>query len=472
MLVESLAALACGGLTYIYLDGKETRKIKRNWTETLENFKGEGVKLSKKINGKTVYITFKLNKIFPRAYGWYGICNVPKGLAYSGLESAVKVLEDSFGARITLERKVIDGKCAYVAVQCIIKDMCKVDFKPFKTEHFELGLGIELDGSHYKMDLNKDTHLLIIGANGTGKSYLLATILTNLFYYNKKNFEIWGIQNKKNDLDVFSKLFKFQANNIEESLNMLERIEKMANLRNKEFSENKCRDITQFNELFPKQAKKRVLVVVEEIFFMMAQQYDSEELQDLKKKCLAYFMSIVKAGRSSGIHFIATTQRATIQNLPSDVKQECSKIALHMNSESNSENAIDIPDAKYLKPREFIFDGKAEVTTLVCPLVDKNFEILNRYVPEIQVPDLKNLKYKKTTYIIQPEKKYTAEKSEQLTLEDYYKKTGFLPDSIKKRLGLEEDTPSAEQPTETVKAPRRRGRPTKNQKEVAVDVNK
>jgi hypothetical protein len=353
-----------------------TKKIRKQWDETLAKCRIEGIR---NMDNET----FELGKIYPKDYGYLCTVSIREGLSVAKLESAKDVLQDNL--KCSIEISIHDSK-DYIVVKLIYKDVNNGYFKPVKTKPNEIYLGNKSDGSPYLMDLNKDTHLLILGANGTGKDFLLASMLTNLFYHNRNDFEVWGGQNEKNDIEAFEKLFRFTATNLDDIQIALGRISNIIEQRNKEFASLGIRNISQFNKLYPKQKKKRIIYIAGEMSFLMPQEHEDEKVQGIKKECLAHITTIAKAGRSCGVHAITIVQRGTITNLPSDIKQQLSKCCLKMKSELDSRNAIDIPDAKDLKQREFIFDGNSEVIKLKVPKIDEEFKVLNGYVPEIKIP--------------------------------------------------------------------------------------
>ena len=115
---------------------------------------------------------------------------------------------------------------------------------------------------------------------------------------------------------------------------------------------------------------------------------DRDDIKELKNKCWDNILTIVKAGRSSGIHLIALTQRTTVSNLPSDVKSQMCRISFRQISTIDSKNIIECEDATNLEDRECLVYGTSKTMEIVkTPFLDEDFKVLSDYVKEIIAPE-------------------------------------------------------------------------------------
>lgn len=447
MLIESVVALTGGALTWLYLNGKDKRKIRNLWKETLLNCKVEGIRFDVKSGNVTIKKTFLLNKLYPTKYGWLGICNIPHGLKFSILENAKEALEDSFGCRLEIEKDVDKKHATYGKIKFIF-NVEELKFKPHKTTIDKIFIGYKSDGSPYFLDLNLDPHILIGGETGTGKSFLMASIITNMCWSNPKEFNLYLLQIMKAENDVYKdcKPAVIATSDLKLIEKYLKKGADMVNERAKEFSQYGIVSVGQYNKFFPKQKMKREIFLTEEISFFMPNNSEKDEIKTLKASCWDSILTIVKAGRSCGIHLFSTVQRSTSTNLPPDVKAQLTRITGKQKSVIDSTNIINTPDAVSLnkEKHQFICDG-TQYVFLTAPLLDEDKTILNQYVPEIRIPNEENIKKiikekeenSKTTKEQEnvPNKnnsnKSLIEFSEQLTLEEYTKKYGNIYENSK-----------------------------------------
>lgn len=369
MIVE-LGAVA--GLYYAnkWFKAAPMRDIKRKWGNILQNCKVDGIR-----NREDE--TFKITSIYPKMYGYLCCVNIPKGLSIVSLEKAKKVIEDNLNCIVDIEKGRFKE---YITVK-IVNKILEFEYAPVDTKSHELFIGYKLDGTRYILNLNKDPHILIAGKTGTGKSFLFASILANLIYHNSKDIDIYLLQVMKGEIDIFQNCpgVKFTSDNKNEILIILEKLSGAIHKRSKQFAEHGIKNITQWNQHFPNKKMKRIIIGVEEIAFFM----------DEENECFEYFTNIVKAGRSVGIHLICLTQRTTSANLGGngELKSQLTILTARQRSELDSKNAIDIPDAAYLEKQEFISSCNDGYIKFKAPTIDEDFKILNKYVPEIKIPE-------------------------------------------------------------------------------------
>lgn len=373
MLIEAGVWLACAYALNEFRN-RDIRKFNRAWNGIMNNARSDG--LRNKDNE-----SFKLLNITREDYGYRCIVDIPFGLSHSALEKSKEIIEDKLGCIVEFEKEKFKN---YIIMKIIKSNLGNIEFEPVATKNHELFLGYKYDNTVYTLDLNKDPHVILSGKTGTGKSFLLASVLTNLIYYHSKSSELYLLQKMKGEINIFKdcKNVKFSSNNEEEILLALDKLNKTIHNRSVMFSEMGVKNITQWNKHYPKRFMKRIIVVAEEISFFM---------EDKESKAFEYFTSIVKAGRSAGVHFIALTQRTTASNLGGngELKSQMTVVTAKQRSELDSRNAIDISDAKDLLDQEFISSCNDGYVFFKAPHIDEDFKILNKYVREIKIPQVK-----------------------------------------------------------------------------------
>lgn len=362
MITELL--LAAGSVyAYNWLNEADERKFKNNFNKIME---GTGIKNKQ---GET----FKIYKIETTSYGYISYLNNVKGLSLEHLESKLNILEGNLNSIVQLEK---DRFKDYIKLYAVNKDIDKFKFEPVNAFDNQLYIGKDFKGKNYFIDLNKDPHILIGGCTGTGKSFLLASILTNLIYNSNKHIDLYLLQICKSEISAFENCdcVKYSAYTLEMCNIALLKLIKEMDRRSEQFKKYGIRNITQWNQHQKGKYMKRIVVVIEELSFFM------------DTGIWEYVMKIAKAGRSVGIHLVSCIQRSTATNLPPDLKSQMTRISFRQKSSIDSTNIINTTDATKLKERECIIDGNADYLIVKTPWIDEDYVILHKYVPDIKIP--------------------------------------------------------------------------------------
>jgi uncharacterized protein with LGFP repeats len=225
----------------------------------------------------------------------------------------------------------------------------------------------------------------------------------------------------------------------------LNKIKDKINERAELFNRNGFINIKQWNKHFPKKRMKRILVIAEEMSFFMQEETvkNSDGSSSKQTKSSQVFTALVKAGRSVGISFIGLTQRTTVRNLDSETKAQMTVVSAKQRSPLDSNNAISIPDASKLKSREFIAesshtDAKDGHIWFKVPKVDEDLTVLNQYVPQIKTPQISSNNGEPITTL--QNIKYSPTTSRTITPEEYFLKTGYVSNSMKEKLSINDTT--------------------------------
>ena len=205
-------------------------------------------------------------------------------------------------------------------------------------------------------------------------------ILTNLIYNNSNTIDLYISQIIKGEIGQFSncKPVKFVGNTLEEVSIMLEKIAKKVDERCRKFNSQGYKNLSHYNKN-NKNKLKRIYFVIEEVSFFIASDSDPEEIKQLKNKCWTNILTIVKAGRAAGVHFLSVTQRSTVANIPSEVKSQMCCITLRQRSKRDSENIIEDSGATKLKERECLVFSSQGLDMVKVPSIDEDYEICLLY---------------------------------------------------------------------------------------------
>lgn len=366
------------GATYLKFGGPLRRKmkIKSNWNRIMEESKIQ----SKKSQQIPLIVDIKFIE-----NGYMLKVTIPSGLSIKDLENIRESIESNLKAIITIEKVRFSS---LVKIKVIEKEI-NYKFGPVVANEKQIYIGKKFDGTDYFLDITKACHILIAGATGTGKTFLLGSILTNLIHNSSDRIELHLYQVMKGEVGLFRecKPVKFTGTSIEEVAYDLNKLSKLVDSRSKKFTSLGVKNLDHYNKHYTKSKMKRVYCILEEMSFLMPSDEETEEVKKMKKECWNDLLTIVKAGRSSGIHLISLTQRSTVTNLPSDLKSQMARITFKQISSIDSRNIIECDLATELKEMECLCYGTGETMEIIkTPYIDEDFKVLNKYVEEIIVP--------------------------------------------------------------------------------------
>lgn len=359
---------------------------------------------------------------------------IPPYHSFSDIEKKKENFESYFKGIIEMEQIRFSNK---LKMKIITNDVGLFDFTPVETKSNQIYIGKLFDGQYHFLDLNKDPHVLIAGKTGTGKSFLLASILTNLIYNHSNSYDIYLCQTSKKDIDYLKncKGVKMNLYTPSETALVLEDAVKEINRRSEIFANNGFRGIDHYNSNNKAKKMKRKLYVFEEISLYMPDDTDTEEEQKDKNKVWQLIWKIVKLGRESGIHFIGLTQRTTVANLGGngEIKSQLTRITFAQSSELDSRNVIDCDSATKLQDRECYVLGNDGLKLVKVPTIDKGMTILNKYVPEIICANSKSNKTVKGIQYEQVQFTHTPIKNNEVKFDEKIVKNKPKPNKKHKK---------------------------------------
>lgn len=380
MLFETfITGLSLAGAIYYRatIDYRRLKPYKERWSNLMKEL-GLQTKESKS--------TFSINNVHEIENGFMADVYIPSGLDYKDLEKNKEKIENSFCANITIENKQFSNKCA---IKFLDKELEDYDFEPVKTREYELFIGKTYDNKNYILDMNKNSHILFLGATGKGKTIELMMVLTNLIYNSSSKIELHLSQIAKSETGMLRdcKCVKFYGTKLEDVALDLERVAKQINYRSEKFDYEGVSNIQEYNKYNKNRQMKRIYYVIEELSFFMSQPSDLDEIKDLKNRCWSSILEIVKAGRSVGLHFLSVSQRSTCTNLASDVKSQMTRVSFAQISKVDSTNAIESDNATCLKDKECLVYGDNRAMEIIkVPTLKNSYISLHEFVPEIRIP--------------------------------------------------------------------------------------
>ncbi|MDA3732094.1 FtsK/SpoIIIE domain-containing protein [Niameybacter massiliensis] len=197
-----------------------------------------------------------------------------------------------------------------------------------KTPKNLIPLGINLDGDVTSWDVKKDPHAMIIAGTGGGKSNLLNCIIdhiinnspkSKLFLIDMKNgIELGIYQNVRNVVAY--------AEDLQGAKLVIAKIEEEFKARVQVMKEAGYRDFSKYVNDKPNTTMKRAYIIIDEFPDLN----DDEDAMDS-------LIELIRKVRAVGMHILLASQRATVDSIPSSLKNNVyCKIGMKMSDAHNS----------------------------------------------------------------------------------------------------------------------------------------
>jgi hypothetical protein len=313
--------------------------------------------------------TFEIVSINKKDYGFNCQVSIPLGISIDKLQSLKPVIETNLNALVEIEK---DRFSPYASLKVIDNPLNNLTYKPIETKPYELLIGFKYDGTPYKINMVEDSHLLIGGIRGSGKSRLQFIALTTLLHNHDENeIEVYLMELLKKDLKKFKDMaqVKLFMDELIHCKIVLEKIDRMIEKRAEKIDAMNSENIFEYNKI-AKNKLKYVYIFADEFSLFMKDESDSEEEQECKENIESVIKRIAKLGRSVGIFFVSGLQRSTVTEINSLIKSQMCRCSFSQLSARDSENIIGITDAYGLKAQECILFTGHEYVHLKTPYID------------------------------------------------------------------------------------------------------
>jgi S-DNA-T family DNA segregation ATPase FtsK/SpoIIIE len=192
------------------------------------------------------------------------------------------------------------------SIQLIIPKVSTIDFDSSNTHNLLFKLGVDLYGQDINFDFRKNTHVLIAGTTGSGKSVAIHNIVCSLINANTSDdLKLVLVDPKRVEFVAYRALshlltpvcFEFQ-----DSFNAFSILEAEMDARYRIFDEKAVKNLDDYNALGHK--LPRIVCVVDELADLMLKDRDGE----MRVK----IVRLAQLARASGIHLVLATQRPTV----------------------------------------------------------------------------------------------------------------------------------------------------------------
>ncbi len=201
-----------------------------------------------------------------------------------------------------------------------------------KTGDITCYVGENTVGESVFIDMEKENHMLIAGQSGSGKSTCIHNIILTLLLRYDKNECIFYLADPKSDLTRYDSIPSVirTADKKSEILNLTEALINEMKSRQDEMKSMKLID---WNKKHPDKTKSHIVFIFDEIDNIIGKNV-SDEVSNVIK---GHILTLVKQGRSAGIHVILASQRPVKANLDTSIKSEIkARIALKLDTPTDS----------------------------------------------------------------------------------------------------------------------------------------
>lgn len=207
-----------------------------------------------------------------------------------------------------------------------------------------VALGEDVEGKPIYCKLDEAPHILIAGTTGSGKSIVLASMLSSIaLKEDPSDVRLVLIDPKQVELGLFEGLPHLMCpviTDVHEVPGVLSQLVGLMEERYARLKEDGVRNIDSYNEKYPRSRMSKIVVVVDELADLMMQ---------VKDPCEDLIVRLAQKARAVGIHLVLATQRPSVDVVTGLIKANVpSRIALTVSSQIDSRVVLDCNGAETL----------------------------------------------------------------------------------------------------------------------------
>ncbi len=232
------------------------------------------------------------------------------------------------------------------------------EFKNSKSK-VTFAVGKNLVGKVIVADIAKMPHLLIAGTTGSGKSFLMNSLIMSILYKaSPEEVRLIMVDPKQVEFSIYSgipHLLLPVVTNPEKATGALAWAVREMNDRYKKFADLKVRDIDSYNEKLkehpelvddegnPREKMFQILFIIDELADLM---------MTAKNEVEGHICRLAQLARAAGIHLVVATQRPSVDVVTGLIKANIpSRVCLTVNSQIDSRTILDTAGGEKLLGR-------------------------------------------------------------------------------------------------------------------------
>ncbi len=246
-------------------------------------------------------------------------------------------------------------------VKSELKDLQKDEKFWTESSQFKVSVPVGWDINHKEVCFEigeAQNHTLICDHSGSGKSNFLHVLIQNLaFYYAPNEIQLFLLDYKEGvEFNAYTNPTTLEharlvsvASSVGFGVSFLSWLDKEMNKRGELFKQFNVKDLSDYRK---HGEMPRLIVVIDEfqVLFSDSSTKDKERVE-------AYLTTILKKGRSYGVHLILATQTMRGSGITSLMSQIANRIALSMDAEDSESILSDDVACELKPPSEGIFNN-------------------------------------------------------------------------------------------------------------------
>ncbi len=262
-----------------------------------------------------------------------------------------------------------------------LKDLQKEQDFWTKSSQFRVSVPVGWDINHKEVCFEigeAQNHTLICGRSGSGKSNFLHVLIQNLaFYYAPNEVQLFLLDYKEGvEFNAYTNPTILEharlvsvASSVGFGVGFLSWLDKEMKKRGELFKQSDVKDLSDYRK---HGEMPRLIVVIDEFQVLFSESTSKE-----KERAERYLTTILKKGRSYGVHLILATQTMRGSGITSLMSQIANRIALPMDAEDSDSILSDDVACELVRP-EGIFNNngghKKYHTKMSIPKAPDEFE--------------------------------------------------------------------------------------------------
>jgi S-DNA-T family DNA segregation ATPase FtsK/SpoIIIE len=247
-------------------------------------------------------------------YGQQYVLHLPIGLSVDDFNKKKTAISNAFGGEVSFQIVAPKKICMDVITNQLHTvypyDLCKFE------NDLEIPIGYSVKGFITHNFTDKRPNLLVVGMTDFGKSNFLRGAICSVIN-DLKGTKLHLIDLKSGiEFSVFKHCSSVDsyATSVSEAQDVVDKLVKLMKQRQQIFERAGVYKIQNYNKKFPDRKMEYHLVVVDEFASMSSEGKDNEK--EIKSK----FNMLLRQGRATGIHFILSTQRPTVDSISGNLK--------------------------------------------------------------------------------------------------------------------------------------------------------
>lgn len=245
----------------------------------------------------------------------------------------------------------------HIAIVKLKDILLSEDFKK-KRGRLKIGLGEDVSGKSWAVDLAGMPHLLIAGATGSGKSVCINNIIISLLYqYSPDELKLIIVDPKRVELTNYNgipHLLTPVITEVDKTINALRWLVREMDERFRLLNSNGKRNIEAYNATVLTNKLPYIVLIIDELADLMA-----VAARDVE----GAIVRLAQMARAVGIHLTVATQRPSVNVITGLIKANItSRIAFAVASQVDSRTILDISGAEKLLGKGDLLFTSAEIS--------------------------------------------------------------------------------------------------------------